>query len=362
VKIAIDIQTTLGQKSGFGFYVENLIKNLKKVDPPSGMHDDYVLIWPKTHKDFSTPERWFWDQYTFPKIARKARVDILHQPCFSAPIFYRGKIVITVHDIISIKFPQNLPLASRIFYSKWMPFSYRKAKMIIAVSLCTKKDMIEYLKIPEEKIRVVHSAVSEDFRPKSPKEIAKVKAKYKIEGDYFIDVGTIEPRKNLSFLVKAYFLAVKQGMKEKLVIVGKKGWYYEDLFELVKKLHLEDKIIFTGYADDKDTPVLYSGAKALVFPSLYEGFGFTPLEAMACGVPVIVSNTSSIPEVVGKAGILLAPKNEAKWAKEMIRLTKDSKLAKNLSQKGILQARKFSWKKTARETIEVYKAAFKNES
>lgn len=353
MKIAIDTQTTLGQKSGFGFYVKNLVEALKK--DKSG--DNYILISPDDHQDFSTPQRFIWDQFRFPKAAKKEKVDILHQPCFSAPVFYRGNVVVTCHDIISMKFPKNLPFFSRMFYSKWMPYSYKVAKMIIADSENTKKDMVEYLEIPEEKIRVVHLAVSEEFQPKNKLEIEKAKKKYGIKGKYFIDVGTIEPRKNLPFLARAFAIAVKSGISERLVITGKKGWYYDNLFKLVEELKLGDKVVFTGYADDKDIPALYSGATALVFPSLYEGFGFTPLEAMACGTPVISSNTSSLPEVVGDSGILLPPKDEKSWARKIVEVSENTSLREDLKLRGLKQAKKFTWEKVAKETIKVYREA-----
>lgn len=352
MRIAIDTQTTLGQKTGFGFYVKNLVDALEKVDPK----DKYVKISPQTEKDFSTPQRLFWDQITFPGKAKKAKVELLHQPCFSAPLFYKGKIVVTCHDLISIFFPENLPLASRLFYSKWMPFSYKRADMIIAISEHTKRDIIALLKIPEEKIRVIHSAASKDFKlVKSKSKLNQVQKKYKTGNKYFLDVGTIEPRKNLPFLVRAYALAVREGVQENLIITGKKGWYYESLFKLVDELELNNKVIFTGYVEESDLPALYSGATAFVFPSIYEGFGLPPLEAMACGVPVISSNTSSLPEVVNKAGILLPPKDERLWAKNMVKISKDKKLAVTLSKLGILQAKKFSWENTAEKTIQVYK-------
>lgn len=350
-KIAIDVQTTLGQKSGFGYYVKNLVENLEKNDS----QNEYFLATPNTTHDFSTPQRFIWDQFTFPKRAKKAKVDILHQPCFSAPIFYSGKVVVTCHDIISILFPKNLPFWSRMFYSKWMPFSYRRADMIIASSECTKKDMIKYLKIDPGKIKVIYLATSADFKPAKDKNIIdKIKKKYKTGDKYFIHVGTLEPRKNLSFLVKAFSQASKDGIDENLVIVGKKGWYYEDLFKLVEELNLENRVIFTGYAEEGDIPVLYSGATALTFPSLYEGFGFPPLEAMSCGTPVISSNTSSLPEVIGEAGILIPPKKEKIWAEQMVKVSRDEKLAKDLSEKGLIQAKKFSWEKTAKEVLGVY--------
>ncbi len=352
MKIAIDAQTTLGQKTGFGFYVENLVKALAKVDPKN----EYVLIRPQTEKDFSTPQRLWWDQVVFPNRAKKSDVDLLHQPCFSAPVFYNGKIVVTCHDLISVFFPENLPLASRLFYSRWMPFSYQKASMIIADSEHTKKDLMSLLKIPESKIRVIHLAVSSNFRPiKSPRILNRIKKKYQTGKKYFLHVGTLEPRKNLEFLVKIFALAIRENIEENLVIAGKKGWYYNDLFELVKKLNLSKRVIFTGYFEEKDLPALYSGATALLFPSLYEGFGLPPLEAMACGTPVIVSSTSSIPEVVGRAGILLPPKDEKLWVKNILKIIQDKGLTKTLKALGPIEAGKFSWEETAEKTIEVYK-------
>lgn len=356
MRVAIDTQTTLGQKSGFGFYVQNLIKQLSKVSPKN----EYILIAPEHHHDLSTPGRFLWDQFTFPRQAKKNKVDILHQPCFSAPVFYRGKVVVTCNDLISIFFPENLPLASRLFYSKWEPLSYRRADHIIAISEHTKKDILALLKIPQEKITVIPLAASKDFRPvTSSVKLKAVQQKYQTGIDYILHVSTIEPRKNLSFLVRAYALAVREGIDTKLVITGKKGWFYDGLFRLVEELNLTDRVIFTGYVDDKDMPALYSGAKIFVFPSLYEGFGLPPLEAMACGTPVISSNTSSMPEVIANAGILLSPKDERLWARNIINVLKDHGLAKNMSDWGLRQAKKFSWEETAQKTIEVYEKVLK---
>lgn len=357
MKIAIDVQTTLGQKSGFGFYVKNLTENLKKVDT----QNNYALLAPKTEKDFSTPQRFIWDQFTFPSSARKAQVDILHQPCFSAPLFYRGKIIITIHDLISHFFPKNIPSGSRFYFSKWMPLTYRKANKIIAISHNTKQDIIDLLQIPEEKIVVIHSAVGEEYKSIDDKEaIKKIKAKYQTGEQFILDVGTLEPRKNLQFLVRAFNLALKKsGLNCNLVLTGKKGWYYEGLFSLVKELKLEKRVIFAGYVPDEDLPLLYNAADLFAFPSLYEGFGFPPLEALSCGKPVIAANNSSIPEVVGNAGVLLDIEREEIWAKEIVNILTNEKLAQDLSKKGLEQAKKFSWAKTARETVKVYEEVYK---
>ena len=357
MKIGIDVQTTLGQKSGFGFYVKNLVEHLKKVDT----ENEYVLIAPEMiEKDFSTPQRFVWDQFSFPKMAAKAKVDVLHQPCFSAPLFYSGKIILTIHDLISHYFPQNMPSGSRLYFSKWMPLTYGRAKKIIAISENTKRDIMSLLKIPEEKIVVIHSAVGEEFRQIDDKaKIAEIKKKYATGEHFILDVGTLEPRKNLPFLVRAYNIALKEGkISHNLVLTGKKGWYYESLFDLIKELHLEDRVILPGYVPDEDLPYLYNAADLFCFPSLYEGFGFPPLEALSCGTPVIAANNSSIPEVVGDAGILLDIDDEKVWAANIIEVLSDEKKLQELRSSGLEQAKKFSWAKTARETVKVYEEVY----
>ncbi len=338
--------------------MENLVESLKKVDS----ENDYILIAPDSERDLSTPQRLVWDQWTFPRQAAKAKVDILHQPCFSAPLFYRGKIVITIHDLISHFFSKNIPQGSRFYFSKWMPLTYGKADKIIAISENTKKDIMSLLKIPEEKIVVIHSAVSEEFRPMvDTGKVAAIKAKYGISGKYILDVGTLEPRKNLPFLVKAFDLAVHRGgIEHSLVLTGKKGWYYENLFNLIKELNLGQRVILPGYVADEDLPALYNGADLFCFPSLYEGFGFPPLEAMSCGTPVVAAKNSSIPEVVGEAGLLLSLKDADLWAKNIVKVLASPKKLAELRHKGLERAKEFSWEKTARETSKVYNEVYKS--
>jgi len=357
MRVAIDIQTMLGQPTGFGFYVSNLVRALQK---KSGSDLELVLIKPGNENDFSTPQRFIWDQFTFPRKAREQKIDLIHQPCFSVPLFYKGPVVVTIHDIISILFPQTIKFASWIFYSKWRPFSYRKAKRIITISESTKKDIIRVLNIPEEKIRVIPLSYDERYLSKiNANGINKIKKKYSLTDNYILHVGTLEPRKNLEFLIDVFSQVIKiiNDQTLSLVIAGKKGWYYEGLFSLVKKLGLDKRIIFTGYISEQDKAAIYQGAKLFVFPSIYEGFGLPPLEAMASGVPVISSNTSSMGEVVGEAGILISPYNKTKWIKELSRTLQDEKLMEEMKQKNLQQIKKFSWDKTAKATIDVYKEA-----
>jgi len=358
MRIGIDAQTTLGQKTGFGFYVGNLVKNLRLID----RKNHFFFFKPTETKDLSAPKRFIWDQFRVPKLARRNKVDILHQPSFSAPIFYQGKMVVTVHDLIAIKFGEDIPFFSRQFFARWMPFSYRKADHIIAISENTKKDIVKYLNIDPNKITVIPLAADEKFKPIDDKlKIESVKKKYHTGANYLLHVGTLNPRKNLSFIIDVFFKIASSHPNINLVITGKEGWYYENLYEKVKELKLEDRVIFTGYIDEEDKVYLYNGAKMFVFPSIYEGFGLPPLEAMACGVPVVSSNTSSMPEVIKDSGILLSPKDKVAWIKEISILLDDPKKIQQLKTSGLKRAKDFSWKKTAELTLEVYEKVLKKD-
>jgi len=350
-KIGIDIQTTLGQKTGFGFYVSNLTEQLKKIDKKN----KYAFFKPAEERDFNAPRRFLWDQFKLPRLARAAHVDLLHQPAFSAPVFFKGKTVVTVHDIIAILFGGDIPFYSRQYFARWMPFSYRFADKIICVSEHTKQDLIKHLGVPEEKMVVIPEAAGSRFKPiKDRRKIDKILDKYYIDGRYILHIGTLNPRKNLEFLIRVFNRIHKMMPDIKLVITGKKGWYYENLFEAVRHLGLEKFIIFTGYIEDEEAPYLYNGADVYAFPSIYEGFGLPPLEAMSCGTPVVASNTSSIPEVVGDAGVLLSPKDVESWVKAILRILRDKPLREKMTTASLKQAKKFSWRKTARQTVEVY--------
>lgn len=351
MKIGVDTQTTLGQKTGFGFYVNNLIKNLGEIDNKN----QYYFFKPKKESDLSTPERFIWDQFKIPVHAREKKVDILHQASFSAPVLYSGKTVVTVHDLIARLFGKDIPFYSRMFFGAWMPFSYRFADRIIAISEHTKKDIVKILKVDPKKITVIPLAAGKEFHPvKNKAKIKMVKRKYHTGEKYLLHVGTLNPRKNLEFLIKVFNNVLEKCPDYNLVITGKKGWYYEGLFKLVKKLGLKEKVIFTGYVQDEDAPYLYNGADLFVFPSLYEGFGLPPLEAMACGKPVISSDTSSLPEVIGEAGILLPPDNNKLWVEAIKKVLTNQKIRQEMIKNSLLQAAKFSWRSTAEKTLKVY--------
>ncbi len=357
MKIAIDLQTTQAQKTGFGFYVENLVRRLEQLD----RRNEYVRIMPGSESDFSSVRRWWWDQVGFPSAARRAGADLLHQPAFSAPLQFAGPVVVTVHDLIAMHFGADIPVGSRLYFGRWMPFSYRFAHHIIAVSEHTRQDIVTLLGIAPEKISVIYEAADESFTLIGDSaKLARVREKYRTGEKFLLHVGTINPRKNLEFLVRVFAeVRRKAGPSWKLVITGKKGWYYEGLFALVHELGLQRSVVFTGYIEEDDKPLLYNAATIFAFPSLYEGAGLPPLEAMSCGTPVVSSNTSSLPEMVGSGGILLDPTDTGGWVRGLTSLMTDAALRRQYRAKGLRQAKRFSWDRTASQTIKVYERVMK---
>lgn len=351
MKIGIDTQIIYGQKTGFGFYTENLINSLSKLDSDL----KFEFIKPNKSEDLSTPQRILWDQFGLPKAARIKQVDLIHQTAFSVPIFARKKKVVTVHDLIAIEQGGDIPFWSRNYFGKFVPFTYKFADHLIAVSNHTKDDMVRLLNIPEEKISVVYEAADQKFKPiENQDKLNSIRKKYNLEKKFILHVGTLSPRKNIEFLIKVFAEVVGKHSDYELVIAGKKGWYADQIIALAQSLNIKDKVNFIGYIDEEDKVALYNCAALLAYPSLYEGFGLPPLEAMACGVPVMASNISSIPEVVGEAGILLSPTDKKAWVNELDNLLNDNNRMLLYKEKGLLRAEQFSWDKTARETIKVY--------
>jgi glycosyltransferase involved in cell wall biosynthesis len=229
----------------------------------------------------------------------------------------------------------------------------KNVDMIITVSKSTKKDVIKCLKFPEEKIKVIYNGVDERFKPL--KNYNDVLHKYNINPPYILYIGTLEPRKNIPALIKAFYKLKKRGIRHKLVIVGKKGWKYKQIFRVVEDLNLRRDVVFTGYVSYNDLPKFYSAADLFVYPSLYEGFGLPPLEAMACGCPVITSNVSSLPEVVGDAGFIVDPSDIGGLSRTIKELLANDSLRENVIRKGLKRIKEFSWEKTAKESLKVYK-------
>jgi len=361
MRVAIDLQTDFALKRGHGSYVTNLVSHIKS------NHEDVEIIPfrpPRGHKDLTNIRRLVWEQLMLPCLTAVSRADIIHQPAFSAPVLRRQIAVVTIHDVIALRFPDSVKRMTRFFFTKVMPFSYRFADHCITDSECSKRDILELLQLPAEKITVVPLAASSIYRPHTSKEdfaaIESSKARNGITGPYLIHLGTLEPRKNLPFLIRAYHKALRRGGPSyQLILAGQKAGSYPAVAAVIEELGLHQRVICTGYTEASELPLLLSGATALLFPSLYEGFGLPPLEAMQCGTPVLSSSASSLPEVVGEAGILLDPEDEAAWVEAIVRITTDEDLRTQLREAGLKQAKKFSWAKTAAQTVSVYRALLK---
>ncbi len=287
------------------------------------------------------------------------KADITHFFNYIVPPFVHGKKVVTVHDMVYKAFPETVRGRTRFMLNTGLKRSMKRADIIVTDSEFSKSEIIKYFPQHEKKIRVVPCGTDlERFRPcRDSQRISEVKHSLGIEGEYFLYLGTIEPRKNLERLITAYgHLADKLGEKVPLlVLAGGKGWLNDGIYSRVKAMELEKKVLFTEYVPSDDLTPLMCGALAFVFPSIYEGFGMPPLEAMACGVPVLTSSEASLPEVTGDCAVICDAYSVKSIANGLYRLCSDSKLRKELSLKGIKRAEKFTWQRSAEILYNVYK-------
>ena len=285
--------------------------------------------------------------------------DITHFFNYIIPPFVHGKKVVTVHDMVYKSFPGTVRGRTKYMLDIGLKRSMKRADLIVTDSEFSKSEIIKYFPRYENKIRVVPCGVDlERFHPcEAPERIPAVKKSLGIEGDYFLYVGTIEPRKNLERLITAYSAFVKKAGSNapKLVLAGGKGWLDQGIYGRVEKLGLTDRVIFTKYVPSEDMNPLMYGALAFVFPSLYEGFGMPPLEAMACGVPVLASGEASLPEVTGDCAVICDAYAPKSIADGMYRLYRDEELRQELGRKGLQRAQGFTWKRSAEILMEVYR-------
>ncbi len=287
-----------------------------------------------------------------------AGAGIFHATEHLLPPLKNVRTVFTFHDAIYALYPEyHLPL-NRWFLGLMMPRFLKRADVIIAVSECSKRDAIRLYQVPPEKITVIYEGVSPARQPvEDPACIAQARAKFTRNQPFIFLLSTIEPRKNIPALVDAVRALRARGFPHRLVIAGRKGWLYQDVFDHVKQTGMEGQVDFLDYVPDAELPALLAACDAFVFPSLYEGFGLPPLEAMACGAPVICSNTSSLPEVVGEAALLVNPREVSEIAAAAERVITDRQLRDELRVRGLAQARKLTWARAAEETLAVYRRA-----
>jgi glycosyltransferase involved in cell wall biosynthesis len=265
--------------------------------------------------------------------------------------------VMTVHDLIFERFPQHHTLTNRAFLRVAMPLFVRRADAIIAVSRHTKRDILDLYGTPSQKVFVVGEGIEDHFRPVGAEEIRRVLERLAIRQPYLLMVGTLEPRKNHALAFQALARLKAEGWPHCLVVVGRRGWLFASVEQQVEPLQLTGDVIFAGRVPDADLPALYSGADCSLMPSLYEGFGFPVLEAMACGAPVVCSKASSLPDVAGAAARFIEPMTGEGMAAAVRQVLSDANLADEMRQAGLRQAARFRWPRAAVETVHVYKEA-----
>lgn len=378
-RIGIDISTLLnhGPDIGAGRYIINLVRNLLEIDNKNtyvltGRYTstEYLEIAYNLKKDFEnnkielkfyrTPQKKLdlWNRLKFPPIEFLGfKADILHCPDYLIPPTLNKNIVLTIHDLAFVRFPQ--------FNFDWFIKKYtgevkknaQISKKIIADSKSTKNDIVKFFKIDPSRIGVVYLAADDLFIKLPEKDKNKnVLKKYKINKKYILSVGTIEPRKNFITLIKAFnhIKQIKADFSYKLVIAGRTGWKSGATYLERENSPYRDDILFIGRVPDKDLVQIYNQAELFVYPSLFEGFGLPPLEAMSCGLPVIASDTSSLKEVIGNAGILVTAGDESKLKKQILHVLENEEIKEELKGKSLIRAKKFSWEETARKTLEIY--------
>ncbi|MCZ7567883.1 MAG: glycosyltransferase family 4 protein [Ardenticatenaceae bacterium] len=289
--------------------------------------------------------------------------DLFHATDHLLPRMRRVRTVFTLHDLIFLKYPEHHKGYNRTFLTLMMPRFLRAADHIIAVSEHTRRDAVAAYGLPADKITVIYEAAGACYRPAAtPAALGDFRRRYGLPERYILHASTIEPRKNQQRLLDAYAALRAEFPGVGLVMVGRRGWLYDDFFARLTALGLEEQVIFPGFVPEADLPRFYQAADCFVYPSLYEGFGLPPLEALACGTPVICSDAASLPEVVGTAGLLVAPADTAALTAAIRRVLADPPLRADLAARGPRQAARFSWQRTAEETRAVYRRVLGEES
>lgn len=377
MRIGIDIRfLARGTRSGVEEYTIHLISHLVRLAPDIRFKFFYNAFrkerldfpWTKGKnvevKEFSFPNRMLdiaTGNISLPKIDRLlGGCDVFLSPhFFIAPVSRTCKKIVVFHDLSFEYYPEFFSLSKRYWHRSMNPRKTAcEADVIIAVSESTKADLINVYGIDGKKIQMVYPGVSEAFRPITEETgLNRVKEKYVLPDEFILYFGTIEPRKNIIGIIKAFELLKNIKTKEhrniKLVIAGSRGWLYKNILREARKSSHRDDIVFTGFIEEEDKSYLYNLAKIFVYPSFFEGFGFPPLEAMACGVPAVVSHVTSLPEVVEDAAIMINPSIYGEITDAIEMLLGDRELYNEFSKRGIEQAKKFSWERSARDVLEL---------
>lgn len=378
MRIIIDLTALLPEPTGVDNFLRQLVLALGRMDRQNEYricvnYEDRDLFHNQLPDNWSVqplclrprPARLLFQQALLPAMAAAQQADVVHSPSFIMPYLRAGaRHVVTVHDMTSFSLPHcHIALRRSVLYRWMVLMSLQRADVVTVPSQATRQAILEILPdLPPERIHVTVPGIGEEFRPCAPTAVQETLERLKIPQPYILYVGTIEPRKNLPLLLTGYAQLLAAGaVKEHLVLAGRLGWGYDEVLKAAQSPALRQKVHFTGYLSQNDLPFVYAGARLFVFPSLQEGFGFPPLEAMACGVPVVSTLSSSLVENLDGAAELVPPDDAAKLAAAMRRMLIDDEIRAERREKGLERASRYCWDRTARETLACYRAAVTGE-
>ncbi len=354
-RFGYDTQSGIPNRVGSGEVSFELLRQLYNLDKKN--HYRIYLPISRSEDLPSERENWkyivvknqkFWTATALSKklFQDKGKLDVFFSPTHYLPLYVSSPSVVAILDLSYIHFPQLFKKKDLYQLKIWGKYSVKKASKIITISEASKSDIIKYYKAPSSKVAVVYPGIKE-----MDKKRTNIKARYNIEGDYILFVGTFQPRKNIVRLIEAFSEINDKNIK--LLVIGKKGWMFEEIMKAPDKYGVEDRVKFLDNVPDDDLPSFYSNAQCFILPSLYEGFGLPVLEAMQNGCPVITSKVSSLPEAGGDAALYINPHDSSDIADKIDKVLEDEKLRAEMIRKGYEQVKKFSWEKAARETLDV---------
>ena len=372
MRIGIDA-TPMTNRSGTGYYTQKLIEFLGRSDS----ENRYVIFCPSRYAAHLEHPGMFdypnfrlielragtpasialWRQFALPRHIKKLGIELFHFPSFIASLRIDIPSVVTVHDLCFKLFPEAFSALRRPYYKFIIPQSVKRCDSIIADSESTRNDILKHFGMGNGSVSAIHLGVDpvRFYHVADKDERASLREQYNLPEHFILYVGTLEPRKNIPRLIRAFAYGVtSKGLPHHLVIAGRKGWMYGEIFREVRSLNLEKKVHFPGFVQPSQLGVLYSMARSLAYPSLYEGFGLPCLEAMSCGTPVVTSDRSSLPELIQDCGLIVDPDSVDSIAGALNKICSDDECYGDLSVRGIQRARHFSWLTTAKKTVEVY--------
>jgi glycosyltransferase involved in cell wall biosynthesis len=373
MKIGIDASILArGKTTGINRFLRNLLKYILEIDKKN----EYFLFAPCKLQEYKSrgfnvitigenkiisPEYYFpiWLNFVLPVALKKTRLNLFFQPNYFLPLFIHNKeikFIITIHDLIPQLTPQYREFIYRTYLNILLPTSIKKSQFIITVSESTKKDVIKFYDIPAERIFVIYEASDDKFklRKTTVEKKNELISRYRLPEKFILHIGAVENRKNIFGILNIGDLLKSFRKDIKIVLIGKPGFGFAQIIKEIKK---RDNVSYFGHIKEEDLPYIYNLAEIFLFPSFYEGFGLPPLEAMQSGIPVLASNISSLPEIIGDGGIMHSPNDYEGFVKDIINLLDDKDFYQTMKQKAMLQAKKFSWKESTKKLVKIFNEA-----